>query len=438
MSIPIHRSHITTDQAKYIAKSLQLVPKKKFIPGKKGYDTDSSAMPMYYKDGDYVNIPYTFAKGYFNIKPEEKPSISGLQFLFTLRPEQEPKVLEAWEHITTKGTTTLQLDTAYGKTIISVYLATLLSKLTLVIHPGQTLHKQWVKAFKEATNASDTVWDIYKKQPENTCVIVSTVGMLSHIPQYLMDNIGTLIIDETHKMISPSTLPGILSIRPQYIIGSSYTYEKTDGTHEFMDMVLGLHRVKGKLDMIIHAIRLNTNFTYEVPRGKMGVDYTALIDLLVKNDERNKFICNLVVSNIHRKIVVLTPRVDHAKLLSEMLNGMGIESDYITGKKKKYQNSNVLVGSIGKINTGFDEANYCESFDGIPLNVLINVGSNTEHNLIVQIVGRLKRSKNVEPYLIDIVDDCSIFNRHAKERKKIYKEEGYKIYEIENQIPVLP
>jgi superfamily II DNA or RNA helicase len=435
MSIPIRRDSIKGDQASYISKYIQMVPEVKFIPGKRQFK-EPEATPLYHRDGDIVHIPYTFAKGYFGAEAPIRPNIT-FDFLFNLREEQIPKAEEAMEHLMRKGTTTLQLDTAYGKTIISVYLATRLSKLTLVIHPGKTLHKQWIKAFKEATNAGDLVWDVYKKQPKEVCVIVSTTGMLSHIPKYLLDNVGTLIMDETHKLCTPSAVPSILTVMPQYIIGSSYTYEKTDGTHFFMDLMLGLHRVTGRLDLNLHAIRLNTPFMYEVPKNKQGTDYTALISMVVNNEERNKFICDLVAANIHRKIIVLTPRVDHAEKLSGMLNEMGIKSDYITGKKQKYENSNVLVGSIGKINTGFDEKNYCDTYDGIPANLLINASSNKEHNLIVQIAGRLKRSRDVDPYLIDVVDNCYIFNKHAKERKKIYEKEGYHIYEVDNQIPVI-
>lgn len=438
MSIIIPRNIITDEQAKYISTNLQVAPEKKFIPGKKRFgSSEPQAIKIFHRDGDNVHIPFTFAKGYFDAKPPSKPNVA-FDFLFTLRPEQIPKAEEALNFIMNKNTTTLQLDTAYGKTIISIYLASKLGKLTLVLHPGKTLHGQWVKAFKEATNASDYVWDIYKKQPEQVCVIVSTVGMLSHIPKYYLENVGTLIIDETHKMCTPSAMPGILSITPQYIIGSSYTYEKTDGTHFFMDTVLGYNTVVGKLDLTIHAIRLKTNFTYEVPKNAQGTDYTSLISMLVANEDRNRFICELIKANCHRKMIVLTPRVDHAEKISKMLNEMGIQSDYITGKKQKYQNSNVLVGSIGKINTGFDEKNYCDTFDGIPSNLLINVGSNKEHNLIVQIVGRLKRSREEEPYLIDLVDNCPIFTRHANERDKIYKKEGYNIYIMDHQIPILP
>lgn len=438
MSIAVHRKTITDEQAQYISKNMQVAPEKKFIPGKKRFmSAEPEAIKIFYRDGDMVHIPFTFAKGYLKVKPSEKPDVN-FDFLFTLREEQIPKAEQALNFLMEKNTTTLQLDTAYGKTIIGIYLACKLHKLTLVLHPGKTLHGQWVKAFKEATNGGNYVWDIYKKQPEQVCVIVSTVGMLSHIPKYYLDNIGTLIIDETHKMCTPSAIPGILSVTPQYIIGSSYTYEKGDGTHFFMDTILGYNKVEGKLDLTIHAIKLSTKFMYDVPKNAQGTDYTGLISLLVNNEERNAFICDIIKANLHRKMIVLTPRVDHAEKISKMLNEMGITSDYITGKKQKYVNTNVLVGSIGKINTGFDEKNYCDTFDGIPSNLLINVGSNREHNLIVQIVGRLKRSRDKEPYLIDVVDDCYVFNNHAKERKKIYKKEGYNIYEVDNQIPILP
>jgi len=423
MSIIVNRNELTKEQVQQIATGLVMLPEKKFIPGNKfGSKTIEDSIQLYRKMGNDVYIPYTMCKKLLGAKAPSKPEVS-ITFKGQLRENQIDKAKEALDQLREHGTTTLQLDTAYGKTYISAYLATQLSRLTLVLHNMTILHKAWIKTFEDA--AECFVWDANKKMPSTASVIICTTGKLSHIPKEVLSMVGTLIMDECHKLCVTDSIDAILQVAPEYIIGCSYTYEKTNGAHFFMDCVLGLHRVHGRLDINITAIACKTKFTCDdIPLNNRGVtDWSKLTNYMSELTERNEFICDLVIANIHRKIIVLTPRVEHAKLLCSMLVERGVNADYITSKKSKYKTGDVLVGSIGKINTGFDEKNYCEDFDGIPSNMLINAGSNKEPSLIMQIAGRLKRTNNT--YLVDIVDDLKITLRHCKERKKIYEEQGY-------------
>lgn len=427
MSIVVKRKALTPEQAQSIAQHLQFIPEKPFIPGKKFQSNKvENAIQIYRKVGEDVYLPYIFAKKFLNVSVPSRPEVI-IPFKGTMRPNQEPKAKEALEQLHQYGTTTLQLDTAYGKTYISAYLASQLGRLTLVLHNMQILHEQWITTFEAATECF--IWDAYKKMPPQVSVIVCSTGTIHHIPKEILAQVGTLILDESHKLCVSDSIAAILQVTPEYIIASSYTYERSDKSHIFMDAVVGLHRVYGKLDIKITAISCKTNFSYPIPKNKQGTDWSALVNTICGDEERNKFICDLVQANTHRKIMLLTPRVEHAKHLCEMLVERGIDADYMTSKKAKYHTGNVLVASLAKVNTGFDEKNYCDDFDGIPSNMLINVGSNKEPNLIIQTVGRLKRTNNA--ILVDIVDNIEIVKRHACKRKKIYEQEGYEIQEIQ-------
>jgi len=427
MSIVVKRNSLTQEQAQSIAQHLQFVPEKPFVPGKKFQSNKvEDAIQIYRKIGDDIYLPYTFAKKFLQVSAPSRPEVN-LPFKGTLRPNQVPKAEEALTQLKEHGTTTLQLDTAYGKTYISAYLASQLGRLTLVLHNMQVLHGQWIKTFEAATDCF--IWDAYKKIPPQVSVIVCSAGTIHHIPKEILAQVGTLILDESHKLCISSGIAAILQVTPEFIIASSYTYERSDKSHMFMDAVMGLHRVHGRLDINITAVACKTKFTYDIPKNAQGTDWSALVNNICADQERNKFICDLVQLNLHRKIMLLTPRVEHAKHLCEMLVERGINADYITSKKAKYHTGNVLVGSTAKINTGFDEKNYCADFNGVPSNMLINVGSNKQESLIVQTVGRLKRATNA--ILVDIVDDIEIVKRHARARKKIYEQEGYAICEME-------
>jgi len=438
MSIVVSRKSLTEEQAYSIARGLILQPEEKFRPGKHfGGGQPKEGIPMYHKVGDNVYLPYTFAKCYLNVKPEPKPPCS-IPFKGTPRPNQVSKIEEAMQQLKEYGTTTLQLDTAYGKTFISTYLASQLGRLTLVLFNMNIVKDQWIKTFQTATDC--LIWDTTKKPPPSINVIVCSTGRLSHIPEEILSQVGTVIMDESHRLCVKDAISAILKVTPEYLIASSYTYERGDNSHTFMDAVMGLHRIHGRLDINITAVTCYTGFKYgTLPKNKTGgPDWAEIVKMIANNEERNKFVCDLVQANLHRKIMVLTPLIELTKHICQMLIDRGIKADYITSKKSKYQSGNVLVGTVAKISTAFDEKNYCPDYDGVPSNMLINMASNKERNLIVQTAGRMKRCDNT--YMVDIVDDITILKRHVKERAKIYEEEGYAMMEINGlfQVPEYP
>jgi len=97
---------------------------------------------------------------------------------------------------------------------------------------------------------------------------------------------------------------------------------------------------------------------------------------------------------------------------------MGESVDSMAGTKSTYSDSRILVGTISKIGTGFDEKTACPNFNGVRINMLILCTSIKKASLLEQSIGRVFRAEM--PVVIDLVDDNPILKRHWKERQKWY------------------
>ena len=140
-------------------------------------------------------------------------------------------------------------------------------------------------------------------------------------------------------------------------------------------------------------------------------------------------ICKIIINNPHRKFIALQRVTAGIESLVEKLRSLGIESDSLYGNKKSYKNSRVLVGTIPKMGTGFDEENACDDFYLNPekSNTLIFINSVKKESLFEQVRGRVMRSDN--PHVIWLMDDNTSILRHFNGLKNwISKTNGNIVY----------
>ena len=132
-----------------------------------------------------------------------------------------------------------------------------------------------------------------------------------------------------------------------------------------------------------------------------------------------------------RKILVLSDRIEHLEKIKEKLDKEEIDSNFYIGgmKQTKLDESakcTVILASYGMAS---------EALDIPTLNTLIMV---TPRRNIEQSVGRILRAKTeIEPLIIDIVDQLPSFNNQGMARRKFYKKLRYnmKLFNVnENEI----
>jgi hypothetical protein len=436
MAYAIDISSISPANADTIQRMLCLQPDS--INSK--YNRGKAPQPIlfYNIENNILHLPYLFAASLLRITPNldiQYPQ-TALEFTGTLREKQIPVEQESWIQLEQYGTSTLGLYPGFGKTILGAKLASRAKLMTVVLVHREILTTQWKKTFEDHTNAR--VWIVGEKNPPPICdVIICMDTRWDYIPKNMRDAIGFLIIDEAHAFCTPTHVGCLLAFHPKYILLESGSLLRDDGMHAMMYAIAGNHGVHRESNNPFNVMKIMTNTKPIRKHNRMGgVDWTSLVSDTLMDHRRNQIILNLVAANLNYKILILTSLRDHATLLYDSLQSMGIPSDYLCGTKRGYKDSVVLVGTTSKIGTGFDPATSCPSYAGRPFDLLIMASSIKKYSMLVQNVGRVFRAEF--PTVMHLVDNDDIYKSHWYKARKWYMTHGGIVTEhnIENsQMP---
>lgn len=433
MAVVYKRESLSPSDVALITKELTLVPTKVFG----GPDDDGEITPIRFfsvKNG-YVRVPVQFSRTFISGElPNNHKDYNKLDFKFTgkLDPKKDQINIheEALEQLYSTGGTTLVLPCGTGKTILSAKLAADIGGLTLVIFTITPLIKSWYKTFTQHTNAN--VWVVNEpgyEVPYQADVILCMKDRVKHIPDDIMRDVQTLIIDEAHLLCIPSAVEPLLASTPQYVIACTATPERPNGMHSMLHLLAGESQVYRGFNKKMTVYKIKTCIehpTVDSITGR-GIDWNKLLDEIVYNDDRNMLIAHLCIVNPERKIMILTARVEHAKRITELLTELDEDVQQLTGKKKKCSDSRILVAGYKKAGTGFDLANYVDDYDDIPTNMIIMATPFKDETMIEQASGR---ARGELPVIYDLVDDNKTTLNQWRKRQTWYKRVKAEIIEI--------
>ena len=411
MSVRVRKDTLSIEQINKIRQYLCFQPKSSF--SFQSYTNTNTKDPIlfYSIEGEDIIIPYTFYRVLTNRQPNAdiKYPIVNYNFTQKLLDRQTSAVTECLEQLTTTGTTLLAAYPAFGKTVVGAYLTSKLNVIPLIIYHREILQPQWYSTFKDFTDAK--IWVVGQPRPDEANVILCMDTQFKHIPPHILSMIGCLVIDEAHAFCTPGHIDCWLKVQPKYVITLTATPDRDDGMHSIREAVCGMHGVYRLSTKPFTVIRFLTGIKPILNKNSQGtLDWADLTKQLCTNELRNSYILSLIQSNPDFKILVLTWSQSHAFLLHKWLQEMNISAAVMAGNLHTYSDSRVLVGTISKIGTGFDEKAACENFGGERINLLILVGSTKSEKVIEQTVGRVFRSES--PYVICFVDDVPTIKRH--------------------------
>jgi superfamily II DNA or RNA helicase len=425
MAVRIPRSALTTEQLHEIRRLLRFQPEDTSAPRKgKVFVPRPQKEDLFFFStvGDDVLLPYTFGNRIFkkNINFEKNYPITEFNTTKNLYSHQIPIAEEALSHLENKGTTVLGLPPGSGKTVYGAVIAAAAGLYTCVLIKNIILADQWLKTFQDFTDA--TVWIVpdaagLKKNPvpegKMPQVTICMLGRYAFLPKEYRESIGVLIIDEAHSWCIPTGVDCLLAWEPKYVVAETATLVRQDQMHQMMQVICGLHGIFKKTQKSFTVYKVATGYKPEVGKTAGGrLDYNGLLKDISNSEYCNQIIVKLIKDNSDRKVLVLTRLREHVDILMEMIQTEGIKVDYLAGNKKNYTDSDVLIGTISKIGTGFDEKNACKDFGGKRINMVILASSIKDEALLEQSVGRGFRSE--DPIIVDIfiVDEfllCSFF-----------------------------
>jgi superfamily II DNA or RNA helicase len=392
---------------------------------------------VYQENDKYYSIPKYYGLKRFG-KPDLNNEIIGseinIKFNGDLRPLQKEIINKVVPYIKINDGGVLVLPCAAGKTVLSLYLASILKVKTLVIVHKTFLLNQWKERAEQFTNATIGILQQNKIDIDGKDIVI---GMLQSIAKDKYDDeifkdFGLVIFDEAHHAPSQYFSKALPMISSKLTIGLSATPKRTDRMEKILYWYFGDIMYKAEVEVNNKVLVNIINYDIEHEKFKEFLMYTGdvnrpkTINKLTTIGRRNKFIIDNIEEIIQeegRKLLILSDRIEHLQTLKSRLDEREITSSdfYIGGMKQKAldkaKDAQVIFASYGMASEGLD----------IPeLNTLFMVTSRKE---VEQAVGRVIRKVNptVRPLVYDFTDQLPSFVNQGKHRRKLYKKMGFEI-----------
>ena len=345
-------------------------------------------------------------------------------------------------------------------TSMAIYMASVLGLKTLVLTHKSFLQDQWVDRIKQFTGSAEKVGIIR----QNTVDVEGkdfVIGMIQSIAKRKYDpeifkDFGCLIIDEAHHYSSKHFSNALYKCGAKYTIALSATPYRQDGLMRVTNWFIGdvMHQQKLKINNQVVSKTITflseDELFKEIKQARktqkngrwvteMKPDYVQMVTNLTLVKERNDMIINIIDQlrkDPERKILILSDRIAHLKLLKEETDKKIQESIdageilkdecktyfYIGDLKRKEREEaedecDILFGSYGMAQEGLD------------IDRLNTIILSTAKKDVVQSVGRILRkvlqNNDVRPLIIDVSDNLSIFKSQFKARELFYEKSKY-------------
>lgn len=302
--------------------------------------------------------------------------------------------------------------TGFGKTATAICILTHYRLKTAVVCHSNQLKPQWEEEIKNFCGEDTVVQIVQGKKPldPEADVYIFGIQKAANMEREELMDIGLVIIDEAHICTITAFTKSLLKFQPLYILGLSATPERNDGMHQLLYAYFGpqkdfIVREETKdFTVVKYCTHYKPEVSYTVVHGRTTLNWTEMMNSLSYNENRQKEIVNIILSEPKRKVIVLCGRKDTATAIHEMLKKGGESTELLVGTKKKWDKSKrVLVAGMKKGGTGLNDPE---------LDMLV-----LEHDCknVIQFEGRLRTSHCI---IYDIVDDYPTLETHWSGRNK--------------------
>jgi superfamily II DNA or RNA helicase len=433
MSIQVDINTLKDDQKRLIIKELHFkkTPPKPKNPKmiKKTYGPIKEIVAYRIDDTEQMFLPFYFAKNTLSFKAPLRDTYQPVMLSFSgsLREGQKLVKDETLGLLNSYGSVLLALHVGFGKSILSLYLATLIRMPTIIIVHRIMLIEQWIDSIKKNFSGEVRIGR-YDTIDEECDICVINVTNIPKVDERILSRFGLVIVDECHLISTEHFSKSLQYLLPRYVIGLSATPYRNDGMDKIMDLYLGKERIVRSLRVKHTVYHIKTKFEPPIVLTKTGqVDWGKIIEAQSSHTQRNQMIVDIACHMCDRHILILCKRCAHVFHLYNSLVERGERVAKLSGSDKEFDKGcRILIGTTSKIGVGFD------------FNVLdtLIVASDIEEYYI-QYLGRIFRRPDVEPIIFDIVDKNSILKNHFRTRKTVYQEIGGDIKKFEEFYPEL-
>ena len=410
----------------------------KFIKKKKKFE-------VYQEDDEFLYIPKYYGLKFVG-KPTKNEENIGLPINITFKSKLRENQLEIIDkvlsYINTKDGGLLSLPCGFGKTVIALYISTILKVKTIVIVHKEFLLNQWKERCEEFTNAKVGIIQRNIVDIENKDIVFAMLQSIAKdkYESLIFKDFGFVIFDEAHHAPSEYFSKALPIIASKKTLALSATPKRDDRLEKILNWYFGelIHKIENKENnkvlVNIYNYDLVNHPKFKEYFLKSGdVNRPETINNIISIGRRNKFIIDLleeIITNKERKILILSDRIEHLNLLKDRLDNRNITTaDYYIGGMKQKDLKNAELAQV--IFASYTMAS--EALDIPDLNTLFMV---TSRSKVEQSIGRIIRkiNINIRPMVFDFTDQLPVFKNQGYQRKKLYRKMGFeiKIYNVIN------
>ena len=425
---------------KEIKKDLNVNP---FIYGDFG-DKNEKKFSLFMESPNSLYLPRFYGQERFG-KPTKNKISDGqeinIKFNGSLRKEQEPIIDSYIKAANENGGGLISLKCGGGKTVLSLYIISLLRVKTVVVVHKDFLMTQWRDRIKQFLpdarigKIQQNTVDI-----ENKDIVLAMVQSLS-MKEYdsgTFSSFGLAVFDECHHLGAEIFHKSMKKISSKFMLGLSATPDRKDGLRKVFEWYIG--------PMVYSTKETNTDYIetriYEYLNEderycKEEILYNGktclprMINNVCEFKDRCDFINHLVLKEYKkgRKILILSDRRGYLENTKKWLNTNSKENCaglYVGGMKpnelRESQEKDIILGTFSMASEGMD----------IPkLNTIFLTSPKSD---VIQSVGRILREKadvrEFHPLIIDIKDiheNMKIFAKQCDKRTVFYKKNNHDI-----------
>ena len=360
-----------------------------------------------------------------------------VKFLGVLRNEQK----QAVRTMLRDDIGVLCAPTAFGKTVTAAALISRRKVRTLILVHRTELLAQW---FERLTGFLDVPKGSIGrigggKKKASGLIDIAVMQSLIHLDGLgnFLDTYGQIIIDECHHLSAFSFESILKQAKPKYIVGLTATPVRRDGQQPIIFMQCGPVRCNAARSESAPS-RLEVRPRYLVaPDIPEGTPIQEVFRLLAKNTTRNKLIVEDILFTYKegRKILVLTERIEHLAILSELLESYVDKLFVLHGMLSRKQR-NAVFSEIESLDDSTPRVLLAtgrligEGFDHPPLDTMMLTMPISWKGTLQQYAGRLHRehAEKQDVRVYDYIeDDVPQLSRMWSKRQRGYQAMWYRL-----------
>jgi superfamily II DNA or RNA helicase len=436
----IPKKHITNEQLQLINKDLIINPYTFDMTGFKDKDKEEdNSYAIYSESEKYYVVPRYWGEQNFGPPVENRipPGLDiDVEFKGQMRDYQLDIVDKYMKEVGDQGGSIVNLKTGGGKTVLALYIISLLKKKTIILVHKSFLADQWSDRIREfIPNVKITKVQGTKSDWSGDIVIAMIQTILNReIPPDITNELGFLIADECHHLAAKMFAKSLIKLNPRYHMGLSATVKRADSLQRIFEYYLGEICFRSQVDKKTNVEVRLLSYECQDPRyckteklwnGK--ICRPRIINNICAWRPRTDYIMDVIYKcyDMGRKILILSDRREHCLEIVKLSNtkyGEDIAGAYLGGMKiNELDESNqkmIIAGTYQACSEGYDN----KTLDTLIMSTPI---SNIE-----QTVGRILRQDNqFHPLIYSIVDEnISCLKKNTEKHLTLFKRRDYDVY----------